>query len=73
MALGAEGSALDCFEVKLKSEDDEEDDDEAVVVAVIPRPEPRLGGEDEPHSCVVVWLRGADPSHPPPPGSRCVC
>ncbi|XP_058518871.1 spindlin interactor and repressor of chromatin-binding protein [Ochotona princeps] len=42
MALGAEGSALDCFEVKLKSEDDEEEDDEAVVVAVIPRPEPRL-------------------------------
>lgn len=41
MALKAEGSALDCFEVTLKCEEGE-DDEEAMVVAVIPRPEPML-------------------------------
>ncbi|KAM8817934.1 spindlin interactor and repressor of chromatin-binding protein isoform 2-T2 [Rhynchonycteris naso] len=41
MALKAEGTALDCFEVTLKCEEGE-DEEEAVVVAVIPRPEPML-------------------------------
>ncbi|XP_076972020.1 spindlin interactor and repressor of chromatin-binding protein isoform X2 [Tamandua tetradactyla] len=41
MALKAEGSALDCFEVTLKCEEGE-DEAEATVVAVIPRPEPML-------------------------------
>ncbi|XP_004477779.3 LOW QUALITY PROTEIN: spindlin interactor and repressor of chromatin-binding protein [Dasypus novemcinctus] len=41
MALKAEGTALDCFEVTLKCEEGE-DEAEATVVAVIPRPEPML-------------------------------
>lgn len=74
MALKAEGSALDCFEVTLKCEEGE-DEEEAVVVAVIPRPEPMLRGEDgrRPHFRVMdsdpglpsVPVRG--PGTPSPP------
>lgn len=72
MALKAEGTALDCFEVTLKCEEGE-DEEEAMVVAVIPRPEPMLRGEDGRGPHFRVTIQGSflpptqyGPGHPLP-------